>query len=219
MITARPIATADFAPAANMVAARQRRLRAVHEALPAAFEDHLRCEQLLRDTADFCDGVVAEDSGHLVGVLFGFRQLTAPSSRRARFAPPREATMLAHSHAVAPNLDAGDVYGSLYARLAEAWVTAGILAHTAHVPAGEPAVNAAWADLGFGRGGAFALRRVAEPLPDASHDVEVRVATVEDLDVVHRLIDEEARFHAAHRSSAPTSAPRSSRRSARSSAR
>ena len=151
---------------------------------------------MLRDTAGFSDGVVATDHDRVVGVMFGFRQLTAPSSRRARFAPPRAATMLAHSHAVAPDVDAGHTYGALYALLADTWVRDGILDHTAHVPAGERAVEEAWADLGFGRGGAFAVRTIADALPDPPTDVDVRVAGLEDLDVVHRLIDEEARFHA-----------------------
>lgn len=196
MIIARPIADADYAPAAELLAARQRRLRRGHPALSTSFEDPAACEALLRDTTTFSDGVVAEDSGRLLGVLCGFRQLTAPTAGRARFAPPRSAMMLAHGHAVAQDLDAGHVYGALYARLAEGWVAAGILDHTAHVPAGEPSVNEAWADLGFGRGGAFALRDAAAPLPDPPADVEVRIAGVEDLDVVYRLVDEEARFHA-----------------------
>jgi GNAT superfamily N-acetyltransferase len=196
MITARPIADADYPAAATLMAARQRRLRAIFPSLPVAFEEPAACEQLLRDTTGFSDGVVAEDAGRVVGVLCGYRQLTPPTAGRARFAPPRSAMMLAHSHAVASDLDAGATYGALYARLSEGWVAAGILDHTAHMPVGELAVSEAWADLGFGRGGAFAVRNAAATLPGTPADVDVQIAAIEDLDVVTRLIDEEARFHA-----------------------
>jgi ribosomal protein S18 acetylase RimI-like enzyme len=196
MIIARPIAEADYGAAAELLAARERRLRSSHPSLPVAFEEPAACEQLLRDTMRFSDGVVAEEQGRVAGVLCGFRQLTPPTAGRARFAPPRAAMMLAHSHAVATDLDAGHVYGALYAQLSAGWVATGILDHTAHVPAAEHAVSEAWADLGFGRGGAFALRNAAASLPAARDDIDVRIASIEDLEVVSRLVDEEARFHA-----------------------
>jgi GNAT superfamily N-acetyltransferase len=104
--------------------------------------------------------------------------------------------LIAHGHAVDAGTDLAIVYHGLFAALAEQYRCANITDHFAHVPAGDPAVEAAWATLGFGRANAVAIRdlRPLSRLP--SGHISVREATPEDLDVVDRLVDEEARFHA-----------------------
>ncbi len=93
----------------------------------------------------------------------------------------------------------------LYGELAADALERGVLDHVVHVPIGDPHEEP-WVALGFGRTALVAVRDLAptgRPLPP---DVEVRVAKPDELDIVDRLIDEEAVFHAAARCSAPTGA-------------
>jgi GNAT superfamily N-acetyltransferase len=146
----------------------------------------------------YADGVAAMDpvSGALAGFLFGVQNLPDPGSPSARYAPERSSMLLVHGHALAEGADAGLVYHALFAALAEQYRTANITDHFAHVPAGDDRIEAAWAMLGFGRANAVAIRdlRPLGHLP--SGKVSVREATPEDLDIVERLVDEEARYHA-----------------------
>ena len=64
------------------------------------------------------------------------------------------------------------------------------------MPIGDPAIEAAWVALGFGRLAAVAIRDLAPLENPIGTDVEIRVATPDELDVVDRLVDVEAVFHA-----------------------
>ena len=71
----------------------------------------------------------------------------------------------------------------------------GVTDHVVHIPIGDPAVEAAWVALGFGRSNVVALRDL-RPVGRPAGAVEVRVATPDELDVVDVLVDEESVFHA-----------------------
>jgi GNAT superfamily N-acetyltransferase len=192
----RPFRTDDIAAAARLLADRHVRARARFALLPPRFEDADACAELVRSAMSLAEGVVARDGDRLAGFLFAAAILYPPDRPSTRFTPPRSSMMFAHGHAVAAGADPFATYHALLAALAPPLVDRGILAHTVHLPAGEPALDAAWFDLGFGRVHAFAARDLA-PLSRASPpDVLVREATREDLDVAERLADEEARFHA-----------------------
>jgi GNAT superfamily N-acetyltransferase len=181
-----------------MLAARHVRERRRFPLLDPRYEAAASCEDLVAAARAYADGVAALDaaSGALIGFLFGFQNVPDPGSPSARYAPERSSMLIVHGHAVAPGADPGIVYHALFASLAEQYRSADITDHFAHVPAGDPAIESAWAMLGFGRDHAAAIRdlRPLHHLP--SGNVSIREATPEDLDIVDRLVDEEARYHA-----------------------
>lgn len=180
-----------------LLAQRHARERARFELLPTAYEDPATAKDLVRETLEFCDGVAAlERDGTLVGFLTAVESVPDPASPMARYAPERSARHLVHGHAVAGRAEPGPLYAALFAVLAERALEEGISDHVVHVPLGDPAVEAAWVALGFGRLNAVAvrdLRVVGRPTPGG---VEVRMATVADLDTVDRLVDLEPAHHA-----------------------
>ena len=186
---------ADADAAGALLAARHARERKQLPLLPRGFEDPARAADLVRRTLSFCDGVAAVgEGGSMVGFLTSFEP--DPSSPMARYAPERSSLHLVHGHAVDERSDHGRTYAVLFSVLAERAVVQGITDHVVHVPIGAPTTEAAWAALGFGRINVVAVRDLSPVSRDVSSDVEVRVATGEDLDVVDRLVDEEAVFHA-----------------------
>ncbi len=194
-LVTRSFRASDVDAAAALLAARHRRDRVRLAMLPARFESPGDCADLLRSAMDYGHGVAAERDGRVAGFLFSLDMLLGPDRHNVRFQPPRSAMLFAHGHAVDVAEDAFAVYAALYAAQAERLVNRGILGHTVHLPAGDPALDAAWADLGFGRTGAFAARDLAPLTRPGAADVEVREATPEDIDTVLRLQDEEARYH------------------------
>jgi len=188
---------ADGDAAGALLAARHRRQRARFPLLPAAYEDPARAAELVRGTLSFSDGVaIIGDGGALAGFLTAVESVTDPRSPMARYAPERSALHLVHGHAVAASVAPAPAYAALFGELARRALERGLTDHVAHVPIGDPATEAAWVALGFGRVNAVAVRDLApvdRPLPS---DVEVRIATPDELDVVDRLVDEEAVFHA-----------------------
>ncbi len=113
----------------------------------------------------------------------------------ARHLPERSSLHLVHGHAVAGHVDPGRIYAALFGELARHALERGVVDHVVHVPIGDPATEAAWVALGFGRVNAVAVRDLAPLERPPASDVEVRVATPEELDIVDRLVDEEAVFH------------------------
>jgi GNAT superfamily N-acetyltransferase len=104
---------------------------------------------------------------------------------------------LVHGHAVATHADTGRIYSTLFGVLAARALEHGVVDHIVHVPIGDPTTEAAWVALGFGRINAVAVRDLAPIDRPAASDVQIRVATPDELDIVERLVDEEAVFHAA----------------------
>ncbi len=165
--------------------------------LPEAFEEPRRASEVIRSMLSFADAAIAIDRGQLLGFLTAFDSEPDPASPMARYSPARSALHLVQGHAVAEGADAHRVYAALFARLAERALERGIVDHVVHVPIGDPSTEHAWSALGFGRMNVVALRALQPEIAAADEsDVTVRLAAPEELDIVERLVDEEAVFHA-----------------------
>jgi GNAT superfamily N-acetyltransferase len=188
---------AECGAAGALVAARHARERQRFPLLPVAYEDPAQAGELVRRTLAFSEGVAAlDDDGDLVGFLTSFESVPEPTSPMARYLPVRSSMHLVQGHAVAPHADERRTYGALFAELAAQAVERGVVDYIVHVPIGDPAVEAAWVALGFGRLNVVAVRGLEPLIRDVPSDVEVRQAVPAELDVVQRLVDEEAAFHA-----------------------
>jgi len=179
-----------------LLAARHRRERLRFGLLPRAYEDPATCAELIRRTLAFAQGVATIDDGALAGFLTAFESAPDPTSPMARYTPERVALHLVHGHATAADVDPRPTYAALFGVLAARALDDGITEHVVHVPIGDPAIEAAWVALGFGRVNVVAVRDLApidRPMPT---DVEVRRAVPGELDIVDRLVDEESVFHA-----------------------
>ncbi len=194
--TVRPFEPGDVEQAAAFLAARHRAGRQRFPILPAKYETADACADIVRSTMSFAMGLSALDgAGELAGFLFAIKNIPAPNSGSARFAAVRGSMMLAHGHAVAPGLAPFPVYNALFGALADAYLADGIFDHTAHVPAGDPELDAAWNDLGFGRSTAVGARPTA-PLESPASTLDVRIATPDDLDAVYEIAASGNAFHA-----------------------
>jgi GNAT superfamily N-acetyltransferase len=195
----RPLVADDVPACARLLAARQRRDRTRLPVLAPRFEDAAQCETVLAGRlGPLADGAVAEAGGRLVGFLLGERQLHAPREYLSYFVEPYSVVMPLHAHAVALDADSVAVVRALYGALAGVWVARGFFVHTAHVVAGDAALQEAWLSLGFGRKATCAVRPTAEPLPAASPTpVEIRHAAATDLEAVARLMHVNALHHAS----------------------
>jgi GNAT superfamily N-acetyltransferase len=135
----------------------------------------------------FCDGVAAVDSrGEVAGFLTSLESEPDPRSPMARHLPERSSLHLVHGHAVAGHVHPGRIYSALFGELARRALDRGIVDHIVHVPIGDPATEAAWVALGFGRVNVVAVRDVAPLERPPASDVQVRVATSDELDIVAR---------------------------------
>ena len=198
MVTVTALEPADVPAAGVLLAARHAALRARFPLLPAACVDPVVAATLVGETLRFSDGVAARDaSGALIGFLTSFDAAPDPASPMARYAPQRCALHLVHGHAVAAGTDPLPTYNALFAELASRALERGVTDHVVHVPLGDPSIETAWVALGFGRANVVAVRDLSPPGRPSPVDVEVRIATPEELDVVDRLVDEEAVFHAS----------------------
>jgi GNAT superfamily N-acetyltransferase len=187
---------AECPAAGALLAARHARERARFPLLPAAYEDPEMASKLVLGLLSFCDGICAlDDSGDVVGFLTSFESVPDATSPMARYAPQRSSMHLVHGHAIAAHADPGRVYATLFAELASRAVERGIIDYIVHLPIGDPAVEAAWTALGFGRVNVVAVRDLAPVVRNIATEVQVRVATPDELDIVEQLIDEEAVFH------------------------
>jgi GNAT superfamily N-acetyltransferase len=187
---------AEIDDAGALVAARHRRERLRFPLLPSAYEEPATCAELVRETRAFCRGVATFDCGTLAGFLTAFESAPAPTSPMARYAPERAALHLVHGHATATTVDPLPTYAALFSELASHALDDGITDHVVHVPIGDSTIEAAWVALGFGRVNVVAVRDLApidRPIPT---DVGVRAATLDEIDIVDRLVDEESVFHA-----------------------
>jgi GNAT superfamily N-acetyltransferase len=108
-----------------------------------------------------------------------------PSSPMARYAPERSSLHLLHGHVVDERAD----HARTYAACSPNWPSAleqGLTDDVVHVPIGSSSTEAAWVALGFGRVTVVAVRDLAPLSGDLRSDVDVRVATPGELDVVDR---------------------------------
>jgi GNAT superfamily N-acetyltransferase len=120
-----------------------------------------------------------------------------PTSPMARYTPERSSLHLVAGHAVAPHADPARVYPLLFGELASGALDRGVTDHVVHVPIGDSTIEAAWVALGFGRINAVAVRDLTPINRPPVSKLRIRQATSDELDIVERLIDEEAVFHAA----------------------
>ena len=97
-----------------------------------------------------------------------------------------------HGHAIAQYADPHPVYAALFGHLAARALELGITDHVVHVPLGDPRDEAAWVTLGFGRTSSVAVRDLSPLDRPAAAGVTVRSATLDELDLVERLVNEEA---------------------------
>ena len=187
----------DCAAAGGLLAARHARERELFPLLVDEYEDPARAADLARDLLSFCDGVAAHDEHRdLVGFLTSFESAPDPTAPMARYVPVRSSLHLVHGHSVAARVDARSVYAAMYRTLAERALERGLIDHVVHVPIGHTETETAWAALGFGRVNVVGIRSLAPLDGRVVSDVQVRQATVDELDIVDRLVDEEAVFHA-----------------------
>lgn len=95
-------------------------------------------------------------------------------------------------------------YRHLYAAASRDWVAAGALRHAVLMPEGDAVAGEAFANLAFGREHVFALGPVPREFPAPDLRVEVRRASLDDLDALLPLMSVVAR----HLSEAPVWSPR-----------
>jgi GNAT superfamily N-acetyltransferase len=140
--------------AAELLAARQARLREVRPELPEAFTHTDACHPILEEllAKEGAHGVVAlRDDGSLAGYLAGWHR-TEEIWGRACWSP-------IEGHALAAGVEAERVR-DLYAAWAEHFVGRGIYRHYVHTPADDAEMQAAWFRTGFGQMQAHATREI-----------------------------------------------------------
>jgi GNAT superfamily N-acetyltransferase len=174
---------------AVLVAEDHRAARSLQPLLPATFDDPQACHETFLDLlAAGYRGFVAVEDGRCRGVMCG------KAFDDVGFMP-------AHGLAVdRGHHDPTAVVGHLFAELAPALLDDGASRFTIdHVQASTS--GAALSDLGFGRSSVFASQH---PRPIAtSADVDVRIATSDDLESIAAL----SQIEIAHRSTPPIYAP------------
>jgi GNAT superfamily N-acetyltransferase len=161
--------------AAELLAGRQARLRAVRPEVPEAFTRASACQPVIQSMLDKPDsiGVVAFDEhGSMAGYLAGWHR-PEEIGGRAAWSP-------AEGVALAAGTDAEHVR-DLYAAWAQHFVDRGIFRHYVHAAADDAAVQAAWFRTGFGQMQAHATIRIPATQP-APRDTPFLVRPAEPVD-------------------------------------
>ena len=165
--------TPDERPlAAELLAARQRRLRHVRPFLPDAYQDAAAALPLIDALAgrDGAFGVVGRRNGEPFGFLLGYARLE-PAWGRAAWSP-------IEGSALADGIDA-ELVRDLYAPWSEHFVRRGYFRQYVHAAVDEPDLMAAWVRTGFGQMQAHAIRDL-ELHVNPPTGVTVRRAHAED---------------------------------------
>jgi GNAT superfamily N-acetyltransferase len=194
--TVVPLGRGHLDGAAELLAARQRRDRAVLQGLPPGLEDPRVAAGAVRSAllGLTSAGVAALARGGLVGYLIGVRRPVAPGEVDAAYLAPRSALIGVTAHAAEPGSER-EVYRALYAALAGRWVEAGWADHYVEIVAADRAALDAWFMLGFGAGAVIAIRDTS-PVAALGGGVHVRRAEPSDLESVARLAAALGRHHA-----------------------
>jgi GNAT superfamily N-acetyltransferase len=176
----RPLRTEDLDACAELLAARQRRLRGRRPELPERFSHADACRPLVAALAEHSSahGVVACADGRRVGYLIGFGR-TEPEWVRACWSP-------IEGMALADGVEAERIR-DLYAAWAEHFVRHGYFRHYVHVPDDDPELLAAWVRTGFGQMQAHALRDLDLAAPRLA-GVRLRRAVPADIDLLEPLL-------------------------------
>jgi GNAT superfamily N-acetyltransferase len=175
-----PFTTEHLDAAAEILAARQRRLRTVRPELPEAFTRSPACRPLIAGILEKpgSHGVLALRGDEPLGYLLGYPR-TEPIWGRACWSPDE-------GSALADGVDP-EVMRDLYSAWSEHFVRTGHFLHYAHAPADDPELMAAWSRTGFGQMQAYAARDVTLE-PSQAAGFAVRRAKPEDIDLVDSLL-------------------------------
>jgi hypothetical protein len=178
--------TAEHLPAAaELLAARQRMLREKRPALSAPFADpdaH-RVAHAPPHAEEGSHGDIARaDDGRPGAFLLGAHR-TPEIWGRAAWSPIT-------GSAVDPSRGAAGVelLRDCYAAWSRHFVERGIFRHYVHAPIDDALATEAWANTGFGRMQAHAVRPVGGLHADPPSGVIIRAATPDDLDVIRPLM-------------------------------
>ena len=171
-IDVTPLTGDDLPVAAELLAARQRRLRRARSILPEAYEDAAAALPLVEALAgkDGAFGVIGRVDGAAFGFLLGYPR-PEPAWGRAAWSP-------IEGSALADDVDP-ELVRDLYAAWAEYFVGRGFFRQYVHAAVDEPALMAAWIRTGFGQMQAHAVRDL-ELTADPPPGVTVRRAHAED---------------------------------------
>ena len=166
------LSAGDFPVAAELLAARQRRLRGSQPFLPETHEDPAANLPLVDALAgkEGAFGVIGRRNGEPVGFLLGHPR-QEPIWGRAAWSP-------IEGSALADGADAEGVR-DLYAAWSEYFVRGGYFRQYVHAATGEPDLMAAWVRTGFGQMQAHAVRDL-DLEADPPTGVTVRRAHGED---------------------------------------
>lgn len=171
-----PFSEDHLEEAAGLVAVRYRQERKHNPILPARFEDAAAVLPILQNNTRRQTGMVAMREGRLIGFLTGFMSL---------FREVRTAFIPYWGHGASSD-NRQKTYWSMYASLARHWVANGYFNHIITVLAHEQEVLGAWFMLGFGMDNIDTLRDVSS-IKRVMADVEIRRATMDDIDAVMSL--------------------------------
>jgi RimJ/RimL family protein N-acetyltransferase len=175
-----PLEPGDLDDCAELLAARQRRLRALRPELPERFTQPEACRPILAAALEqpAAHGVVARAAGRPAGYLVGHAR-TEQQWLRACWSP-------IEGMALADDIDAERIR-DLYAAWAGHFVRRGYFRHYVHVPDEDPEMVAAWVRTGFGQMQAHAVRDL-DLAASAPVGVTVRRALPEDIDLLAPLL-------------------------------
>jgi GNAT superfamily N-acetyltransferase len=171
-------------PAMRLLAADQKRRRAVEPVLPSTYEAAEQARGPLEETLHTlgASGVAAEREGRMVAFLLAVPRL-----------PDRGMAVPFHGYAAEAGEDL-ETYRELYGALADGWVRRGFFGHSVTVLHGDRGLLDCWSSLGFGRILTVAVRDVREPVKDAP-ELDIRQAGPEDIAAVAGLLEANGRHH------------------------
>lgn len=170
----------DLPVTAEMLAARQRRLRRDRPIVPEAYEDPAATLPLIEALAgkDAAFGVIGRDHGEPFGFLLGHAR-PEPIWGRAAWSP-------IEGSALAAGVDP-ELVRDLYAAWSEHYIRRGYFRHYVHATVDEPDLMSAWVRTGFGQMQAHAARDL-ELHADPPAGVTLRRADASDIDLVADLL-------------------------------
>jgi GNAT superfamily N-acetyltransferase len=171
-----PFTAAHLDAAAELLAQRQERLRAVRPELPAGYTDPAAWGPPLTAMleVDGVHGLVAVGDDAIDAFLLGYPR-HEPIWGRAAWSPIEGQ---ACADAIGP-----EVMRDLYAAWSRHFVDRGFFRQYVHAPADDPALLDAWFSTGFGKMQAHAVRDL-DLAPPAGSPFALRRATLDDL---HRI--------------------------------
>jgi GNAT superfamily N-acetyltransferase len=177
-----PLLTEHLDAAAELLAARQSRLRPLRPELPAAYTQPAACRPVLEELLNrpASHGVAAFDErGTMAGYLVGWHR-TEEIWGRAAWSP-------IEGSALAEGIDVERIR-DLYAVWADHFVQRGIFRHYVHAAADDADLQAAWFRTGFGQMQAHASLRIpADVRPPRDTPFVIRPATPADAELLRPI--------------------------------